>query len=122
MIVVMFAIVVFQISVNESRFDIFVVHNFKFDVLLKSNCEIIRMSEFNVKMHSVSVVMSVRIVLLKIILVLFAGPRVFALYRDCNCAFRFDVEMEAALAVNCDRRRSCGDDSAAGNYSIFVKS
>ena len=64
------------------------------------------MSEFNVKMHSmsVSVVMSVRIVLLKIVLVLFAGPRIFALYGDCDCAFRFNVEVEAALAVNRDRR------------------
>jgi hypothetical protein len=119
MIVVMFAIVVFQISVNESRFDIFVVHNFELDVLLKSNCEIFRMSEFNVKMHSG---FDIRIVLLEIILVLFAGPRVFTLYGDCNCSFSFNVEMEAALAVNCDRRRFCGDDSAARNYSIFVKS
>jgi len=80
---VMLAIVVFQISVNELSLAIFVVYNFKLDVLLVANSEVTRMTDFNVKMQMIVAVVSMIVaweMLLEVVLVLFSGPHVFTLY------------------------------------------
>ena len=76
----MLAIAVFQISVNKLSLAIFVVHNFKLDVLLVANREVVRMADLNIKMQ----IILVWEMLLEIVLVLFSGRSVFALNGNCD--------------------------------------
>ena len=118
MIMIMLAVVMLHIGVNESRLDVVMIDDFELDVLKITNGEVVIVAELNIKMLAL---VSFEKSLLEEVLVLFSCPNVLALDAEGDGASRFEIDMKASFAVDFYWWRFSGDNSAAGNNSVIIE-